>query len=120
MDLDVEFVADQPRQLASANRLAWNQPRLQQRQDLAVNLVGTAWTWLLWDQSSNPGRIEVRLGLVVGWPGNTILVGNVCHGNVVDGDATQHLVLDLNGVARVEELASPKLWIAHLVGHRLE
>ena len=120
MNLDVEFVADQPRQLPSANRLAWDQPRLQERQNLAANLVRTAWAWLLWDQSSNPCRIEVRLGLVVGWPGNAILVGNVRHGNGVDGDATQHPVLDLDGVARVEELASPKLWIAHLLGRRIE
>src|SRR5229473_702548 len=95
MNLDVELVADQPRKLPSANRLAWDQPR-------------------------NPRSIEVRTGLVVGRPGNAILVGNLGHRGVVDGDTTQHLVLDLHGVARIEELAFLKLWIAHLLGRRIE
>ena len=109
-----------PRQLPSANRLARNQPRLQEGQDLAVDLVGAAWAGLLWDQSGNPGGVEVRLGLVVGRPGDAILVGSLRHRGVVDGDTTQHLVLDLHGVVRIEELASPKLWIAHLLGRRIE
>ena len=46
MNLDVEFVADQPRQFPSANRLARDQPRLQEGQNLVVDLVGAAWAWL--------------------------------------------------------------------------
>ena len=51
-----------------------------------MDLVGDAGTWPLWDQSRNPRSIEVRLGLVVGWPGNAILVGNLGHRGVLDGD----------------------------------
>src|ERR1700692_126591 len=40
MDFDAELVADYPRKLPSANRLAWDQPSLQERKDLAVDLVG--------------------------------------------------------------------------------
>src|ERR1700694_981334 len=120
MNLDVELAADQPRQFPSANGLAWGQPRLQEGQDLAVDLVGAAWARLLWDQSRNPGGLAVRLGLVVGRSGNAILVGSLRHRRIVDGDATQHLVLDLHGVVRIEELASQKLWIAHLLGGRIE
>src|SRR5215471_6873982 len=106
MNLDSELVADQPRKLPSANRLAWDQPCLQERKDLAVDLVGSAGAWPLWDQSRNPRSIEVGLGLVVGRSGNAILVGNLGYRGVVDGDTTQHLVLDLHGVVRIEELAS--------------
>src|SRR5689334_16689782 len=120
MNVDPELVADQPRKLPSANRLAWDQPGLQERKDLAVDLVATAGTWPLWDQSRNPCSIEVRLGLVVGRPGNAILVGNLGHRGVVDGDTTQHLVFDLHSVVRIEELASLKLWIADLLGRRIE
>ena len=104
----------------SSNAARRDELCLQERQDLAVDLVGTARTSLLRDQSRNPGIIEVRLGLVVGRPGNAVLVGNLGHRRVVDGDTTQHLVLDLHGVVRIEELASPKLWIAHLLGRRIE
>src|SRR5215475_15438454 len=120
MNLDAKLVADQPRKLPSANRLAWDQPRLQKRKDLAVNLVRATGAWPLWDQSRNPCSIEVRLGLVVGWPGNAIVVGNLGHRRVVDQDTTQHLVLDLHGIVRIEELVSLKLWIAHLLGRRIE
>src|SRR5216683_4962669 len=120
MNLDVELPADQLRQFPSANGFAWGQPRLQEGQDLAVDLVGAAWARLLWDQSRNPGGIEVRLGLIVGRSGHAILVGSLRHRRIVDGDATQHLVLDLHGVVRIEELASPKLWIAHILGGRIE
>src|ERR1700677_426363 len=120
MNLDAELVVDQPRELPSANRLARNQPCLQEGENLAVDLVGRAWARLLWDQPRNPCSIEVRLRLVVGRPGNAILVGNLGDRGVVDGNTTQHLVLDLHGVVRIEELASLKLWIAHLLGRRIE
>src|SRR5215831_1902454 len=120
MNLDAELVADQPRKLPSANRLAWDQPFLQERKDLAVDLVRATGAWPLWNQSRNPSGIEVRPGLVVGWPGNAILVGNLGHRRVVDGDTTQHLVLHLHSVVRIEELASLKLRIAHLLGRRIE
>src|ERR1700746_114177 len=120
MDFDAELVADQPGELPSANRLARDQSCLQERKDLAVDLVGAAGAWPLWDQSRNPRSIEVRLRLVVGRPGDAILVGSLRHRSVVDRDTTQHLVLDLHGVVRIEELASLKLWIAHLLGRWIE
>src|ERR1700730_882682 len=120
MDFDAELFADQPRELPSAKRLARDQPCLQERNDFAADLVGIAGAWLLWDQSRDPSSIEVRLGLVVRRPGNAILVGNLRHRSVVDGDTTQHLVLDLHGVVRIEELAFVKLWVAHLLRRRIE
>src|ERR1700730_17194599 len=120
MNLDAELVADQPRKFPSANRLAWDQPCLQECENVAVELVGSGGAWPLRDQSRNPRSIEVRLGLVIGRPRNAILVGNLGHRGAVDGGTTQHLVLDLHGVVRIEELASLKLWIAHLLGRRIE
>ncbi len=61
MDLDVELVADQPRQLPSADRLARDQPRLEEGEDLALDLVGAARARLLWDQSGNPAASKFAL-----------------------------------------------------------
>ena len=49
MDFDAELVADQPCKLPSANRLAWHQPGLQERKDLAVDFVGAAGAGPHWD-----------------------------------------------------------------------
>ena len=89
-------------------------------QDLAVKLVRTAWTALLGHQPRNAGLVEARLGLVVGRPRDAVLVGRVRHRGVLDRDAAQHLVLDLHGVARIEELALPELRIADLLGRRVQ
>src|ERR1700745_4523669 len=98
MNLDAELGADQARQLPSANRLARDQPRLQEGEDLALDLVGAAGAWPLWDQSRNPCSIEVRLRLVVGRPGDAILVGSLRNRRVVDRNTKQKHCLYLYGV----------------------
>jgi hypothetical protein len=40
--------------MSTTNGLAWSQPRLQEGQNLAVDLAGAAGARLLWDQPRNP------------------------------------------------------------------
>ena len=92
-----------------------DQPRLQEGEDIVVDLVRTARPRLCRHQSGDPGRVEVRLGLIVGRPGDAVFVGRLRHRHFVDGDAAQHLVFDLHDIVRIEELAGAELRVAHLV-----
>ena len=63
----------------------------------------------------SPPRSKFALGLVVRRPRDAVLLGGLRHRRVLDGDAAQHLVLDLHDVARIEELAFLELRIADLL-----
>ena len=114
--VEVEFLPNQLRQFARSHGLARDELLLDERQHLALKLMGTAWTALLRYQSGDAGFVEVGLGLVVGRPRHAVLLGGVGHGRVLDRDAAQHLVLDLHEVARIEEFVLLELRIAHLLG----
>ena len=100
MQIDIQFAADELRQLPGAHRLAGKQARLQESQNVVADPVGTSRPGLRRRQSGNPGGVEACLGLVIGWPRHAILVGDLRHRRFVDGDAPQHLVSDLHDAMR--------------------
>lgn len=111
-----EFLAEQLGKFLGADGFSWGGDACRNAAFLSSILWGLRGPWLRRHHySCNAGHIEVHLGLVVGRPGNTVLVGGLRHRHLVDRDATQHLVFDLHGIVRIEELAAPKLWIAHLL-----
>ena len=111
-----EFLPDQLCQFARPHRLARNELLLDERQRLALQLMGSMWTALSGYQSSNAAFVEAGLGLVVGRPRHAVFLGGFGHRRVLDGDPAEHLILDLHEVARVEELIFLKLRIVHLRG----
>jgi hypothetical protein len=120
MHIEAELLLDQSRQFACSDWLARNEPRSKKRQDLALDLVGATRTALLGYQPGDAGLLEIRLGLVVSWPRNAILVGGIGHRHFLDGDAAQHLVFDLHSIARIEKVAVLKLGITNLLGGRVQ
>src|SRR5215469_11448427 len=120
MHIEAELLLDQSRQFAGSDWLARNEPRSKKRQYLAVDHVGTARTALLGYQPGDAGLLEIRLGLVIGWPRDAILVGDIGHRRLLDRDAAQHLVLDLHSIARIEKVAFLKLDITNLLGGRVQ
>jgi hypothetical protein len=120
MHIEVEPLLDQPRKRASPDRLAGNKLGLEKRQDLVVELVGTARASLLGHQPCDAGFFEARPGLVIGRPRDPVFLSRIRHRRVLDGDPAQHLVLDLDEIARIEKLAFPELRIADLLRCRVQ
>src|SRR5581483_483579 len=119
VDVEVELLPNQLRELASSHGLARYQLLLDERQRLPPKLVRAAGAALLWRQSSNAGSVEAGLGLVVCRPRHAVLLGGGAHRRVFDRDPAQHLVLNLNDVVRIEELVVLKLRIANMLGSRV-
>src|SRR5271157_1041741 len=119
VDIEVELLPNQPRELACSHGLARNELLLDERQGLPPKLVRAARTALLRRQSSNAGAVETGLGLVVRRPRHAVLLGGGAYRRVFDRDTAQHLVLNLDDVVRIEELVVLKLRIAHLLGSQV-
>jgi hypothetical protein len=120
MHIQAELPLDQLRQFACSDRLAGGKLRLEKGQHLALDLVRTARASLLWYQPRDTRILEFRLGLVKGRSRDAIFVGHLRHRRLLDRDATQHLVLHLNHIARIEESTVLKLRIADLLGRRIQ
>src|SRR5436305_4814688 len=119
VDVEVELLPDQLRELARSHGLARDELLLDKRQRLPSKLVRTARTALLRRQSSNAGFVEAGLGLVVGRPRHAVFLGGGAHRRIFGRDTAQHLVLNLNDVVPIEELVALKLRIAHMLGSRV-
>ena len=111
----VEFLPNQLCQLACPHRLACNELLLDERQRLALQLMGSLWTALSRYQSDEAALFEAGLGLVVCRPRYTVFLGGFGHRGHIDRYPAEHLILDLHEVAGVEEFAFLKLRIAHLL-----
>src|SRR3954447_21326518 len=72
MHIEVELFLDQSRQLACPDRLTRNEPCPEKRQDLALDLMRTAGPPLLGHQPRDARFLEVRLGLVISRPRDTV------------------------------------------------
>ena len=83
-------------------------------------LCGPRGPRFLGTSSGNAAFVEIRLGLIVGRPRDSVLLGNFCHRRLLDRGAAQHLVLHLHDVAWIEEAAFLKLRVADLLGRRIE
>src|ERR1700722_8798493 len=110
----VEFLPDQLCQVACAYRLARNELLLDEHQRLALQLVGAVWTALARHQSGEAALVEAGPGLVVGRPRHSVFLGSFGHGGILDRYAAQHLIPDLDEIARVEEFVFLELWVARL------
>ena len=72
------------RQLACPDRLTRNKLCPEKRQDLALDLMRTAGATLLGHQPRDARFLEVRLGLVISRPRDTVLVGSIGHRSLLD------------------------------------
>jgi hypothetical protein len=58
--------------------------------------------------------------LIEGRPGHSEQGGRLGLGSAIDPNMTQHLVLDLNKIVGIEEIARSKPWRPYSVGMRIE
>ena len=68
MDIESEFLLDQRRQLARAYRLTRRDLRSEECQYLALDFVRAAGASLFGHKPGNAPFLEIRFGLVIGWP----------------------------------------------------
>src|ERR1700722_1186536 len=120
MHIEAELASDQVRQFARPDGFAGAHLSLEKGQDLALDLVWSPRPAFPGHQADDACTLEVGLGLIEGWSGYAIFVGHLGHRHFVDGHATQHLVLHLYDVARIEETFLPELRIVHLPGCWIE
>jgi len=74
-----------------------------------VRLLGTA---LVWHQTGKTVLLESRLCLIERWPRKTEVCRGIGHGLSFGPHPAQHLVLDLDQIARIEEIVLKKQLVA--------
>ena len=79
---------------------------LQKSQNLGRELASAFGSALLRQESLDPVGAEGSLGLIKGGPRESESLGGLSNGYALHLDTTDHLVLDLEQVARVEESAA--------------
>ncbi len=105
MYVEMKLLSNELCQFASAGWLTGNKLTLEKREHLCVELVTPTRPPLLRHQSRNAGLVEARPSLIVSRPREAVLFGDVRHRRTLYPNAAQHLVLDLDEIAGVEELA---------------
>ncbi len=104
MDIDVESLLDSLDKLFGSDGFVLLASFLEELHHFLVQLVGSMGPSLLWDK---PGKARVLEGLqrlVEGRARETKVRRAVSDGFLFDLNLPEHLVLDLNQIARVEEL----------------
>src|SRR5262245_26830956 len=116
MDHQVEVLVNQLREGGGPEqRVA--KPVLEQEFDDAVGeLVGVTGSGSLRDQARQAGAVVERLGLIEDGTGEPERLGYRGDGGPLDANASEHLILDLDQVARVEELTAEEQGVGHLLG----
>src|ERR1035441_5439296 len=69
---------------------------------------------LLWNQTCQTTLLEVHLRLIKRRPGHAKGRGRAAHGVLVDFDSAQHLVLDLDEILGIEEVAVLEQGVGYL------
>ena len=82
-----------------------------------MGLLGTA---LVRHQAGKAVLLEGRLRLVEGWPRKTEVRRRIRHGLAFGPHSAQHLVLDLDQIARIEEIVLEKQVVAHCFRVRVQ
>jgi hypothetical protein len=120
MNHQVEVLSDQLRERASPEQRVAELMLEQELDDEFGELVGTAGAGSLRDQARQAGAEEERLGLIEDGTGEPERLRHLGDGGPLDANAAKHLVLDLNEVARVKELAAEEQEVGHLLGVRVQ
>jgi hypothetical protein len=89
-------------------------------QNFRCELVALFGAALLWDQTGQPAYLEGGLSLVEGGTGEAERGSGVADGAPLPADTAQHLVLDLNQIAGVEEFPLSEQFVADLLRLRVE
>src|SRR5579863_1552941 len=88
--------------------------------DLGSQLVAAARSALFWKQARQAGLLKRGPGLIERRPGESKGFRRRTDGLLVDSDLTEHLVLDLDQVLRVEEIAVLKQLVLYILRARVE
>ena len=104
MDIDVESLLDSLDKLLRSDGLVLPASFVDELHHFLVELVGSMGPSLLWDKSGEARLLEGLQCLVEGRARETKVRRAVSNGFLFDSNLPEHLVLDLNEIARVEEL----------------
>ena len=120
MDIDVESLLDSLDKLLRSDGLVLLASFLDELHHFFVELVGSMGPSLLWDK---PGKARVLEGLqrlVEGRAREAKFRRTVSDGFLFDLNLPEHLVLDLNEIARVEELPCGEERVLDALGMRID
>ncbi|ACP26006.1 hypothetical protein NGR_c22460 [Sinorhizobium fredii NGR234] len=93
---------------------------LDELHDLVGEFVGRLWPSGARQQAGNAVAFERGLGLIVGWPRQTEKRGGIGLVDAILLDVTQHLVLHLHEIERIEEGGLTKPGCTDGFGPRIE
>jgi hypothetical protein len=115
-----ESVGDTARQLRGTHGRLALAFGLEKRHDVGRELVAAPWPALLWQQAGHTTLLKRVLRLVKRRAREVKRRGGSRDGLGLDFDAADHLVFDLDEVARIEKLVRRKDGIGDLVGVPVE
>ena len=106
MNDHTEALLDTPDQFGRVQRRIFLTDLLKKVHDLAGELVRLLGSALVWHKASYAPLLECELGLIERWTREAKRRGRFGDRTAFFLDTTEHLVLDLNYIPRIEELAA--------------
>lgn len=120
MNQQAKFFLEPPRQLGILQMGLSGTLLIEEGQYGSRQFVGPVGTGFLWNQSCQTALLERCLGLIKGGPGQPGFAGRTTDWGAFGGDAPQHLVLDLDQIVGIEEVAFLKECGRDGLGMRME
>jgi hypothetical protein len=121
MHADTELIEEKRRQFLRDQGVVRREGSLEPIDDSIGELVGPFRARALGQEAGQAGGLVGGLGFVEGRAREAEALGSLAHRRAVLPDAPQHLVLDLNQVARVEEaVVRPEGLVLHPLRPRVE
>ena len=120
MDPQAEALAHEVDQLAGAEFRLFALCRAQRLDHFVAELVGSPGAAPVRQQRRQAACLEGELCLVPGGPRDAEARSGTADGHAVFAHTAQHLVLDLEQVARIEECVGQEQLVANRVGTRVQ
>lgn len=120
MNLGAEAFLDPFHQVRQSNGRFFLAHLANECEDLLGELVRLLGTALVWHQAGKTVLLEGRLCLVERWPRKTEVCRRIRHGLSFGPYAAQHLVLDLDQIARIEEILLEEQLVADVFRARVQ